>query len=90
MDYLEAGADCIISASYQGTVAGFHANGLVAAGGRALLQLAVTLAREARDAFWQRIQAEGTRLRPLVAASVGPYGAYLADGSEYSGAYGLT
>lgn len=30
------------------------------------------------------------RPRPLVAASVGPYGAYLADGSEYIGHYGVT
>jgi homocysteine S-methyltransferase len=89
MAYLEAGADCIISASYQGTVAGFERTGMSRQEARAHLQLAVALAREARDAFWRRAQAEGTRLRPLVAASVGPYGAYLADGSEYSGAYGL-
>lgn len=88
-DYLEAGADCIISASYQATVAGFMRLGLGRAEAIALLQSAVTLAREARDAFWQRQQGAAGRLRPLVAASVGPYGAYLADGSEYRGDYGL-
>ncbi|MCP1186787.1 homocysteine S-methyltransferase [Paenibacillus sp. 1781tsa1] len=30
------------------------------------------------------------RPRPMVAASVGPYGAYLADGSEYIGHYGVS
>jgi homocysteine S-methyltransferase len=55
----------------------------------ALLQRSVALARQARDAFWQEAGPSGQRLRPLVAASVGPYGAYLADGSEYTGAYDL-
>jgi homocysteine S-methyltransferase len=88
-DYLEAGADCIISASYQGTIAGFMRLGLARAEAAALLRRSVTLAREARDDFWQRRGASSSRLRPLVAASVGPYGAYLADGSEYTGDYGL-
>ncbi|HEY5729723.1 MAG TPA: homocysteine S-methyltransferase, partial [Anaerolineales bacterium] len=30
------------------------------------------------------------RSKPFVAASIGPYGAYLADGSEYRGNYELT
>ncbi|MDT8305017.1 MAG: homocysteine S-methyltransferase [Anaerolineae bacterium] len=89
LDYLEAGADCIITASYQGTIAGFERLGMLRERARELLQLAVRLAQEARDTFWRQVEAETARLRPLVAASVGPYGAYLADGSEYSGAYGL-
>lgn len=89
VDYLEAGADCVISASYQGTIPGFKRLGMSYDEARELLQLAVTLAQEARDTFWSQIQAETTRLRPLVAASVGPYGAYLADGFEYSGTYGV-
>ena len=72
-DYLEAGADVITTATYQAPVA------LVARG--------VELARRERDAFVARSPAG--RPRPLVAASIGPYGASLADGSEYRGAYGL-
>lgn len=89
MDYLEAGADCIISASYQATLPGFMRLGLGREEAVGLLQRSVALAREARDTFWQRDEGAAMRLRPLVAASVGPYGAYLANGSEYSGDYGL-
>jgi homocysteine S-methyltransferase len=88
VDYLEAGADCIISASYQATLPGFMRLGLGREEAGGLLQRAVTLGWEARDTFWQRYEGAAVRLRPLVAASVGPYGAYLADGSEYSGDYG--
>jgi len=48
---------------------------------RRLIALSVELARQARDSFWSAVgrDAEG-RVRPLVAGSVGPYGAALADG----------
>jgi homocysteine S-methyltransferase len=65
------------TASYQGSIEGFAARGL---DGPALLRRSVTLAARARD-------EHGTG---WVAASVGPYGAVLADGSEYRGDYGLT
>ncbi|MFN2134808.1 MAG: homocysteine S-methyltransferase [Candidatus Promineifilaceae bacterium] len=90
-DYLWAGADVIISATYQATVAGFMSRGLSHDEAAALIRLAVDLALEARDAYWQA-QPSAYRaevIRPLVAASVGPYAAYLADGSEYTGAYDL-
>ncbi len=48
------------------------------------------LAVDARDAFWADPANRVGRARPFVAASVGPYGAFLADGSEYRGDYGLT
>ena len=47
------------------------------------------LALEARDEFWREPANRNSRPRPLVAASLGPYGAFLADGSEYRGDYGL-
>ena len=50
---------------------------------------AVALAVAARDEFWSVAGQSPGRLRPLVAASVGPYGAMLADGSEYRGHYAL-
>ena len=85
--YLEAGADCVVSGSYQATLGGFRRRGVGAEEARALLRSSVDLARQARDTFW-RLAPSG-RLRPLVAASVGPYGAALADGSEYVGRYDL-
>lgn len=84
-DYLAAGADCVITATYQATLTSFRRRGLSPREARALLNRAVELAVEARDAFWN--DAPPGRRRPLVAASIGPYGAYLADGSEYTGAY---
>lgn len=91
LDYLRAGADIITTASYQGTLPGFRRAGYSAAEGRSLLRRAVEIAREARDIFSVELDTlgDGTRLRPLVAASAGSYGAYLADGSEYRGDYRL-
>jgi homocysteine S-methyltransferase len=88
LDYLEAGADCLITASYQATFEGLAARGLDRQEAEAVLRRAVTLACEVRDAWWSHDAGAG-RVRPLVAASVGPYGACLADGSEYTGAYGI-
>ena len=81
--YLDAGADCITTASYQATTFGFQRDGATAAEAGDLLRRSVELALEARDAFGS------SRPRPLVAASIGPYGAFRADGSEYTGAYDL-
>ncbi len=86
-DYLEAGADCITTSSYQATLHGFSAKGLSKNESRDLLRLSTDLAIEARDSFWSHPPNRRGRLRPLVAASIGPYGAFLADGSEYTGAY---
>lgn len=83
--YLEAGADCVATASYQATLEGFRRRGVGTTEARERLVLSVELARVARDAFWKT--APPHRLRPLVAASVGPYGAARADGSEYTGRY---
>jgi len=88
LDYYWAGADCCTGASYQATLPGFVARGLSPDEARALIVRSVRLAAEARDAFWAA-GPHRRRLRPLVAASVGPYGAYLADGSEYTGDYDL-
>ncbi|PKA66086.1 Homocysteine S-methyltransferase 3 [Apostasia shenzhenica] len=94
LDYLEAGANIIISSSYQATIQGFEAKGFSTAESEALLSKSVNIACEARDIFQKCFSDEGaggsnSRKRPiLVAASIGSYGAYLADGSEYSGEYG--
>jgi homocysteine S-methyltransferase len=86
--YLDAGADIVITASYQASVAGFVRRGLSREAAEDLIGSAVTLAREVRDDWWGA--GRPGRRRPLVAASIGPYGAVLADGSEYRGDYGLT
>jgi len=89
-DYFKAGADCAITASYQATIAGFIKRGLNEQDALALIQKSVKLAIEARDEFWAEAPNRIGRSKPFVAASVGPYGAFLADGSEYRGNYGLT
>ncbi len=90
LEFLRAGADCVLTSTYQATIAGFRGRGLTDAEAEALIRLSVSLAVEARDLFWSRSENRKGRMRPLVAASVGPYGAALADGSEYRGAYGLS
>ncbi|MEV5954092.1 homocysteine S-methyltransferase [Streptomyces sp. NPDC051987] len=83
--YYRAGADVAITASYQATFEGFGRRGIPHEEAARLLALSVRLGRDAA----RRARAEGI-VRPLwVAASVGPYGAMLADGSEYRGRYGL-
>ncbi len=88
-DYYQAGADVATSASYQATFEGFAARGIAAPEAAELMKLSVRLAREARDAFWEEA-GKDNRPRPIVAASVGCYGAHLHDGSEYRGDYGLS
>ncbi len=89
-DYFLAGADVAITASYQATFEGFARRGLSTDQAADLMRLSVQLACDARDQFWANPANRGDRLRPLVAASIGSYGAYLADGSEYRGDYGLS
>ncbi|MGO4436003.1 homocysteine S-methyltransferase family protein [Paenarthrobacter sp. RAF9] len=79
-DYFDAGASVAITASYQATPQGFARRGLSVEESLELVALSVRLADEAR----QEYLAANPGSRPLlVAGSVGPYGAYLADGSEY-------
>jgi homocysteine S-methyltransferase len=89
-DYLAAGADVLITASYQASLAGFVRAGRTPAEARALMQHAVSLARQARDDWAAEATRADTRPHPLVATSVGPYGAVLADGSEYRGDYDIS
>ncbi|WP_406250599.1 homocysteine S-methyltransferase [Streptomyces cyaneofuscatus] len=84
--YLRAGAQVLITASYQATFEGFGRHGIGPERTGALLARSVELARRAAGSA-RRADPE----RDIwVAASVGPYGAMLADGSEYRGRYGLT
>lgn len=95
-DYFAAGARCVTSASYQASYGGFASLGFTPEETTLLLQRSVALVESARD----RCEADtpttlNTRItahaqKRYVAASVGPYGATLHDGSEYHGNYGLS
>ena len=80
--FVRAGATIATTASYQASFDGFAARGIGSDDTVRLLRRSVELAKDARD----EVGVAGAR----VAASVGPYGAALADGSEYRGRYGLS
>ena len=88
-DYFRAGADVATTATYQATFEGLERRGLTRSRAADLMQSAVTLAMQARDDFWASPANRGARPRPLIVASIGPYGALLADGSEYRGHYAI-
>ena len=79
-EFFDAGAQVATTASYQATFPGFATLGLDDGQAADLMRVSVALARRARDEH---------RPDGWVAASIGPYGAYLADGSEYRGDYDL-
>jgi homocysteine S-methyltransferase len=79
--FFRAGAMIATTASYQASFDAFAANAISRDETVRLLRRSVELAKNARD----EVGVAG-----WVAASVGPYGAALADGSEYRGRYGLS
>ena len=85
--YLEAGAKCISSAGYQASIEGFTKTGLSVLEAENLMLRSVELAEKAREIYLRNKKIEKTI---CVAASMGPYGAILADGSEYRGDYTIT
>lgn len=89
LDFIRAGADIISTNTYQASVSGFVKHlGVTEEQGYGLIRLAVDLAKCARDKYIEECLEKGIPHRPiLIAGSVGPYGAYLHDGSEYTGAY---
>ena len=89
-NYFKAGADCGITCSYQATVSGLMAIGYTKEQAEELIIKSVTVFLEAREEWWKEEGEKAGRVWPLCLASVGPYGAYLADGSEYRGNYGVS
>lgn len=85
--FFRAGAQVATTASYQASVQGFRSRGLSSDRAAELIRSSVTLARTAAD---QVTDETGDAVRRLVAASVGPYGAVRADGSEFTGDYRRT
>jgi homocysteine S-methyltransferase len=74
--FVKAGADIIITSTYQVSFPGCLAKGWTH--------------QEVVDALKNSIQLARDAHSTKVAASIGPYGAYLADGSEYRGNYDAT
>jgi homocysteine S-methyltransferase len=89
LDYFKAGADVATTATYQATFEAFCRRGIDRSRAARLMRNAVTLAAAAREEFWSDPKSREGRLRPLIAASVGPYGAMLANGDEYRGHYSV-
>ena len=83
--YFKAGARLAITDTYQANVPAFIKNGYSKQEAHSLIQRAVVLAKEARDEYQQE-----TGIYNYVAGALGPYGAYLANGSEYTGDYHLS
>ncbi|MHA8110196.1 homocysteine S-methyltransferase [Lactobacillaceae bacterium Melli_B4] len=82
-EYLDAGSNLTVTDTYQGSVRGFVDAGYTESQAIALIKKSVALAREA--------VAESTAPQTKwVAGAIGPYGAYLADGSEYVGNYNVS
>ena len=88
--YVAAGADLITTSSYQATLPGLVEAGLTEKAAEQIIALTVRLAKAARDKVWGALDEteKAKRPYPLISGDVGPYAAYLANGSEYSGDYG--
>lgn len=87
LSYLNAGAQCITTSSYQASISGFMSIGYNRKESENTILKTVQLAELAIERF---MKLSKCKIKPLIAASVGPYGAYLSDGSEYHGDYGVS
>lgn len=92
--YLEAGADCLLTASYQVSAMGFREIGLsapaAAQAARSAIQQSVALAEQARREYAQAEAEAVHKPRPVwIAASLGAYGAALHNGAEFHGRYNI-
>jgi homocysteine S-methyltransferase len=81
LDFINAGAQIIITSSYQLSYTGCSARGWNEDETNQALIASTQLAKKAVTESSKDVK---------VAASVGPYGASLADGSEYKGNYGVS
>ncbi|XP_041777963.1 homocysteine S-methyltransferase-like [Anopheles merus] len=88
LDFLEAGAQAIMTNTYQASIEGYveHLH-LTEDTSLNLIKSTVRVAQMARNHFLAKGPANEQRSVPLLVASIGPYGAHLHDGSEYTGRY---
>ena len=91
-DYVRAGSDIITTSSYQASIPAFVEEGLSLDKAHEIFKKTVLLVQAAVKNVWGRLSLDEQKQRsyPLTAGSVGPYAAYLADGSEYTGSYRLS
>lgn len=87
LDYLKSGAQCITTSSYQASIPGLIAIGYTKESAEKIILKSIQLAE---IAIKRALDSGIVNFKPLIAASVGPYGAYLADGSEYRGNYNVS
>lgn len=89
-DYVLAGADVVTTSTYQASLASLVNVGLSVDEAQKLIVKSVSLAKDAREEALQELSQNEKQERhyPLISGDVGPYAAYLADGSEYTGEYG--
>ncbi|KFB52772.1 AGAP002469-PA-like protein [Anopheles sinensis] len=88
LDYLKAGADCILTNTYQASIEGYMDYlDLNEDESIKLIKASVDLARRARTRYLAEKLENKSHKIPWVVGSIGPYGAHLHDGSEYTGSY---
>jgi homocysteine S-methyltransferase len=88
--YLEAGADCLLTASYQLSAMGFREIGLTDDDARGAIQYSVAVAGQARREYTQSEINAGRKPRRIwIAGSLGAYGAALHNGAEFHGNYDI-
>ncbi|OUM62712.1 hypothetical protein PIROE2DRAFT_69463 [Piromyces sp. E2] len=89
--YILSGSDIVTTSTYQATIPGLIENGLSQSEAENIIRLTVKLAKTARDNAWTKLSNDerSNRLYPLISGDVGPYAAYLANGSEYTGKYNI-
>ncbi|HFH8543546.1 TPA: homocysteine S-methyltransferase [Streptococcus agalactiae] len=90
-DYIRAGADIVTTSTYQATLQGLAQVGVSESQAEDLIRLTVQLAKAVREQVWKSLTKEekSERIYPLISGDVGPYAAFLADGSEYTGLYDI-
>lgn len=89
INYFRSGADCGITCSYQATILGLTKHGYTEKEAEEIITSSVKIFLDARSQWWETEGKISGRSYPLCLGSVGPYGAYLADGSEYTGNYNI-
>lgn len=92
LDYLRAGSDILTTSSYQASIQRLMETlGSDENEASEILRTSVFLAQKARETFWRELSEKerSSRTPILVGGDIGPYAAYLADGSEYNGQYNI-
>jgi len=89
--YILSGSDIVTTSAYQATIPGLMDYGLSKSDAENIIRSTVRIAKSARDKAWAKIDAneKSKRPYPLISGDIGPYAAYLANGSEYTGKYNI-